>query len=164
MTARTFSTLLAREDRLIARAASILERRFMTPRGRRLDSFKSARTFCAMRLARYHREVMVGIWMDAQMHVIAVEEFARGTITHVHLYPREIVRSALKHNAARLIIAHNHPGGGLEFSLADLELTTKLRAALKLIDVQIDDHFLVGNGVTSLTEFEINQQLARQRA
>jgi len=106
--------------------------------------------------------VMIGIWMDAQMHVIAIEEFGAGNATTVHIYPREIVKSALRHNAVRLILAHNHPGGGLEFSDADLELTAELRKALKLVDVQIDDHLLVGKGVASLTEIELMERLRQE--
>jgi DNA repair protein RadC len=89
-------------------------------------------------------EVFVGVFLDAQNRVVAVEELFRGTLTQTSVYPREIVKRALHHNAASTIFAHNHPSGVAEPSRADELLTQTLRHALGLVDVKVLDHFVVG--------------------
>ena len=81
--------------------------------------------------------------LDAQHRVIATEELFRGTLTQTSVYPREVVKCALKHNAAAVIFSHNHPSGIAEPSHADEILTRSLKSALALIDVQVLDHFIV---------------------
>ena len=77
----------------------------------------------------------------------------RGTLTHTSVYPREVVKSALRHNAASLILAHNHPSGNSEPSTADITLTATLRQASALVDVRILDHFIIaGTRVYSFAE------------
>jgi len=85
--------------------------------------------------------------------VIAVEELFRGTLTQPSVYPREIIKRALSHNAAALILAHNHPSGVAEPSPADRSLTRKLADALALVDVRVLDHFIVA-GASSLSFME----------
>ncbi len=92
-------------------------------------------------------------WLDNRHHVIAVEKLFNGTIDGASVYPREVVRSALRHNAAAAVAAHNHPSGNLEPSAADRAITTRLREALALIDVRILDHIVVGaQQTTSMAE------------
>jgi DNA repair protein RadC len=86
------------------------------------------------------------VFLDTQHRVLAVEELFRGTLTQTSVYPREVVKRALAHNAAALILAHNHPSGLAEPSRADETLTQTLKSALALVDVAIIDHFIVGNG------------------
>jgi DNA repair protein RadC len=93
-------------------------------------------------------EVFVGLFLDAQNRVIAVEELFSGTLTQTSVFPREVVRKALHHNAASVIFAHNHPSGVAEPSHADETLTQALKEALALIDVRVLDHFVVGRGAT----------------
>jgi len=86
------------------------------------------------------------VFLDAQHRVLASEELFRGTLTQTSVYPREIVKAALRHNAAAVIFAHNHPSGVAEPSRADEMLTTALKQALALVDVKVLDHFIVAGG------------------
>jgi len=91
--------------------------------------------------------------LDAQHRVIAFEELFRGTLTQTSVYPREVVKSALKHNAAAVIFAHNHPSGAAEPSHSDELLTRSLKTALALVDIQTLDHFIIaGSKVISFAE------------
>ena len=93
------------------------------------------------------------LFMDAQNRVIASEEMFRGTLTQTSVYPREVVKRALAHNAGAVILAHNHPSGVAEPSQADRALTRRLSEALSLIDVRIVDHVVIGDGeYTSFAE------------
>lgn len=91
-------------------------------------------------------EVFVVIYLDAQNRVIACEELFRGTLTQTSVYPREVVKRVLWHNAAAVIFAHNHPSGVAEPSRADEALTLALKNALDLIDCRTLDHFVVAAG------------------
>jgi DNA repair protein RadC len=91
--------------------------------------------------------------MDAQHRVIASEEMFRGTLTQTSVYPREVVKAALAHNAASILFAHNHPSGVTEPSRADELLTQALKQALELVDVKVLDHFVIaGSGSVSFAE------------
>ncbi len=93
------------------------------------------------------------IFLDAQHRVLAVEELFSGTLTQTSVYPREVVKRSLHHNAAAVIFAHNHPSGVPEPSQADESLTEALQAALNLVDIRVLDHFIVaGNQVLSFAE------------
>jgi DNA repair protein RadC len=98
-------------------------------------------------------EAFVVVFLTAQNRVIAAEELFRGTLTQTSVYPREIVKAALQHNAAAVILAHNHPSGAAEPSRADELLTQTLKQALALVDVKVLDHFIVtAASVMSFTE------------
>jgi DNA repair protein RadC len=84
--------------------------------------------------------------MDNRHRVICFEEMFRGTIDGASVHPREIVKQALAHNAAAVILAHNHPSGVAEPSHADKALTQRLKEALSLVDIRVLDHFIVGDG------------------
>src|SRR6266699_3245822 len=99
-------------------------------------------------LAGREQEVFVVLLLDAQHRVTASEELFRGTLTQTSVYPREVVKCALKHNAAAVIFAHNHPSGVAEPSHADEILTRSLKAALALVDIQVLDHFIVAGSRT----------------
>ena len=104
-------------------------------------------------LAGLPHEVFVCIQLDAQHRVIAIEELFRGTLTQTSVYPREVVKAALRANAAAVIFAHNHPSGTLQPSQADEHLTRNLKEALALVDVKVLDHFIVaGTGALSFAE------------
>jgi DNA repair protein RadC len=93
------------------------------------------------------------LFLDAQNRVIATEELFSGTLTQTSVYPREVVKRALHHNAAAVIFAHNHPSGVAEPSRADELLTKALKEALALVDVKVLDHFVVaGNVAVSFAE------------
>jgi DNA repair protein RadC len=118
-------------------------------RGSALSSPRSVRDYLQLTLSGRDREVFVALLLDAQHRVIAVEELFSGTLTQTSVYPREVVKSALRHNAAAVIFAHNHPSGVAEPSSADQMLTQSLKTALALVDVQVLDHFVVAGAVTT---------------
>jgi len=98
-------------------------------------------------------EVFSCLYLNNQHALIHSEELFRGTIDSASVHPREIVKKALKYNAAALIIAHNHPSGVAEPSQSDEIITGKIKAALELVEIRLLDHFIVGNGqITSLAE------------
>ncbi len=93
------------------------------------------------------------IFLDAQHRAIASEEMFQGTLTQTSVYPREVVKRALHHNAAAVILAHNHPSGIAEPSQSDRLLTDTLKQALALVDVRVLDHFIVaGTACLSFAE------------
>ena len=95
--------------------------------------------------ARAH-EVFAVVFLDAQNKLLAMEELFRGTLTQTSVYPREVVIRALHHNAAAVVLAHNHPSGTVQPSRADEALTHTLKAALALVDVRVLDHVIVAPG------------------
>ena len=96
-----------------------------------------------LRIAPLGHEVFVALWLDAGNKLIEAQELFRGTLTQTSVYPREVVKHALEHNAAAVILAHNHPSGRAEASSADIALTQALKQALALVDVRLLDHFIV---------------------
>lgn len=130
-------------------AALELARRALAERiaaGDVLSSPEAVRSFLRLTLADRPHEVFMMVILDAQNRVITTEELFRGTLTQTSVFPREVVKSALKHNAAAVVLAHNHPSGVAEPSQADQVLTETLRRALALVDVRVLDHFIVGRG------------------
>lgn len=111
-----------------------------------LNSPASVKDYLRLTLGRKAYEVFVVLFLDAQNRPVAIEEMFRGTLTQTSVYPREVVKRALHHNAASVILAHNHPSGTSEPSNADQILTQALKNALALIDIRILDHFIVGGG------------------
>jgi len=118
-----------------------------------LTSPQAVRQYLSLKIGALPREVFMVIFLDAQHRVLAVEELFSGTLTQTSVYPREIVKRSLHHNAAAVIFAHNHPSGVPEPSQADEALTEALKAALNLVDIRVLDHFIVaGNQVLSFAE------------
>jgi len=118
-----------------------------------LTSPGAVRDYLRLILADRDHEVFVCLWLDAQHRVIKTEEAFRGTLTHTSVYPREIVKMALKHNAAAVLFAHNHPSGVAQPSQADELLTRNLKDALALVEVKVLDHFIVaGSHAISFAE------------
>jgi len=111
-----------------------------------LASPQAVRDYLRLTLGTRPHEVFVGIYLDSQNRLLAVEELFRGTLAQTSVYPREVVKSALAHNAAAMIFAHNHPSGVAEPSRADELLTQALRQALALVDIRTLDHFVVAGG------------------
>lgn len=113
----------------------------------------SVKQYCTARLGHLPVEHCMALYLDSQFRLIAAEEVSRGTLTQASVYPREIIKSGLKHHAAALILAHNHPSGVAEPSDADLALTRHLKNALALVDIRLLDHLIVtANNATSLAE------------
>lgn len=110
-----------------------------------MDSPQSVRNYLRLSLGSKPYEVFVGIFLDARHRTIVTEELFNGTLTQASVYPREIVKRALYHNAAAMIFAHNHPSGIAEPSRADEILTQSLKQALALVDIKVLDHFVIGS-------------------
>jgi len=107
--------------------------------------------FLRTRIGAYPYEVFACLFLDQRHRVLAFEELFRGSIDGASVHPREVVRRCLAHNAAAVILAHNHPSGVAEPSQADRDITAELKRALALIDVRVLDHFIIGSGApTSL--------------
>jgi DNA repair protein RadC len=118
-----------------------------------LTSPGSVRDYLRLSLSRREHEVFVCLWLDAQHRVLEAEELFRGTLTQTSVYPREVVKKALRVNAAAVIFAHNHPSGVAQPSQADELLTRNLKEALALVEVRVLDHFIVaGNQAISFAE------------
>ena len=117
-------------------------------RGDALSSPRAVRDYLQLVLAGRQQEVFMVLFLDTQHRVIATEELFHGTLSQTSVYPREVVKRALAHNAAALILAHNHPSGITEPSQADQLLTGALKKALALVDVSVLDHFIVAAGQT----------------
>lgn len=115
--------------------------------GPALTSPGDARQFLLAQLRSLKHEVFACIWLDNQHRVLAYEPLFNGTIDGAAVYPREVVRTALHHNAAAAILAHNHPSGVAEPSQADRQITDRLVQSLGAIDVRVLDHMVVGAGV-----------------
>lgn len=122
-------------------------------RGRALTSPREVFSHLQMLLADYEHEVFALLLLDSKNRVITFHEMFRGTLDGASVYPREVVKMALAHNAAAIILVHNHPSGDPEPSHADRNLTHKLQEALNLIGVRTLDHVVVGKeGCISLAE------------
>jgi DNA repair protein RadC len=111
--------------------------------GTALTTSASVRNYLHMRISNLPYESFTVIFLDVRHCLIACEELFRGTLTRAHVYPREVVRSALRHNAASVILAHNHPSGDPKPSSQDHELTHLLSNALGLMEVRVLDHLIV---------------------
>jgi len=108
----------------------------------------AVRDYVQLQLAASRHEVFAVLFLDTQQRLIAFEEMFRGTLNVTSVYPREVVLRALHHNACSVVLAHNHPSGGVKPSAADLALTENLSAALGLIDIRVLDHMIVCQGLS----------------
>jgi len=139
-------------DQVIKRALKILDARMRNP-STALTSPGAVRDYLRLLLHDRPHEVFVCVFLDSQNRVLAADELFRGTLAQTSVYPREVVKAALGHNAAAAIFAHNHPSGVAEPSRADELLTQALKQALALVDVRTLDHFVVaGSQLISFAE------------
>ncbi len=139
------------DDAIIFEALAILDKRMRQP-GEAMNSPGTVKNYLRLKLAGLEHEVFCVLFLDNQNRVIEFEEMFRGTLNQASVYPREVVKAALSHNAAALILSHNHPSGESEPSRADLALTEQLKNALALVDVKVLDHFIIGDIVLSFAE------------
>ena len=110
------------------------------------DSPQAVQHYLQLHLAGRTHEVFAVLFLDSGNRLIAMEELFRGTLTQTSVYPREVALRALHHHAAAVILAHNHPSGGVQPSRADEAITQNLKSALALIDVRVLDHVIVAPG------------------
>lgn len=132
----------AREHDILFAAQVVVDRKFQ--RGVALSDPNAVKHFLRLKYADLQHEVFSALWVDSQNRLIAVEDLAFGTLNAASVYPREVLKAALKHNASAVIFAHNHPSGVAEPSGADRSLTDRLRQALGLVDLRVLDHLVVG--------------------
>ncbi len=122
-------------------------------RGTSFTSPAAVKEYLCAKLAGFEHEVFAVLFLDTHHRLIEYAEMFRGTIDGASVYPRELVKEALRHNAAAVIISHNHPSGNPEPSQADKVLTQRLNEALRLVDVRVLDHVIVaGNSTASFAE------------
>jgi len=137
----------ASDDEVIAKALSIIKRRLTKP-GEVMSSPLLIKNYLIIELAELEHEVFVAIFLDAQHRVLEYREMFRGTLTQTSVYPREVVKEALRLNAGAVVFAHNHPSGMPEPSRADEMRTHTLKNALTLVDVKVLDHIIIGGTTT----------------
>jgi DNA repair protein RadC len=136
------------ESEIVRIALDVLDRRARAERYA-LNDPKAVRAYLRMLFARYPDptvERFVALFLDSQHRLIEAGQIASGTLDSATVHPREVLKAAIRLGAAAVVFAHNHPSGIAEPSAADRLLTEKLAAALKLIDVRVIDHFVVGDG------------------
>ncbi len=121
-------------------------------RGDAMSNVSDVKNYLKSRLQNYPFEVFACLFLDNKHRVIEYEELFRGTIDAASVHPREVVRRVLHHNAAAIVLAHNHPSGVAEPSQSDNQITQKLKDAMQLIDVRVLDHFVIGDDVVSFAE------------
>ena len=132
-----------------------MSRRYLEEKIQRGDALENAadvRNYLKSRLQHYPFEVFSCLFLDNKHRVIKYEELFRGTIDGASVHPREVVRRVLHHNAAAIILAHNHPSGIAEPSQSDIQITSRLKQALEMIDVRVLDHFIIGDEMVSFAE------------
>ncbi|EFR5025251.1 DNA repair protein RadC [Salmonella enterica] len=131
-------------QRTIQRAVSLLDKHLRQP-GVSFLSATETRDWLRLKMAGLEREEFMVLFLNNQHQLLACETLFTGTINHTEVYPREIVKAALRYNAAAVILAHNHPSGTAEPSRADRLTTSNLQNTLLLVDVRILDHFIIGH-------------------
>jgi DNA repair protein RadC len=114
-----------------------------------LSSPQAVKDFLCLTIGALRHEVFMVLFLDARNRMLASEELFSGTLTQTSVYPREVVKRALHHNAASVILAHNHPSGVADASQADRMLTRSLKEALALVDVQVLDHVIIAGRRTA---------------
>ncbi|WGW00144.1 DNA repair protein RadC [Vibrio sp. YMD68] len=135
---------------VLEKAADILAQSFEV--GDAYTNPSNVKQFLGCKLAHYEREVFAVMFLDNQHQLIAFDELFQGTVDAASVYPREVVKAALKHNASAVIFSHNHPSGVAEPSQADRKITRRLVDALALIDVRVLDHIVIGKESVSFAE------------
>jgi DNA repair protein RadC len=141
----------ARPNDVLERAQALLAQRYRVG-SPVLTSPALTREFLRVHLGTCEHEVFGMLHLDGRHRLLAVENLFRGTISSSSVHPREVVKSALAHNAAAVVLFHNHPSGLTEPSAADELITRRLREALALIDVRVLDHLIVAESIFSFAE------------
>ena len=132
-------------------AKTILEKDYLP--GKPFTKPEDAKAYLQLKYQDLEHEVFAVVYLTQKHRMITIDELFRGTLDGASVYPREVVKSVLQHNAAAVLFVHNHPSGDPEPSQADRNITARLVDALKMIDVRVNDHLVVGKeGVVSFAE------------
>ncbi|EBU7357669.1 DNA repair protein RadC [Salmonella enterica] len=137
------ATLPLSAQQTIREALTLLENQLREP-GASFTGTQAARDWLRLRMAGLEREEFMVLYLDNQHRLIAHETLFSGTVNRTEVHPREVVKAALKHNCAAVIVAHCHPSGLAEPGNADRQITERLRQALNLVDIRLLDHLVVG--------------------
>ena len=141
----------ATADQILDAARQAIEHKMQ--RGASFTSPAAVKEYLCTKLGGFEHEVFAVLFLDTRHRLIEYAEMFQGTIDSAEVHPREVVKAALRHNAAAVIVSHNHPSGNPEPSAADQTLTQRLREALGLVDVRVLDHVIVaGNATASFAE------------
>jgi DNA repair protein RadC len=144
-------TRLATPEEIIRKAREVMSRKVR--RGTSLSSPQVVRDFLSIKLGTLEHEIFCVLLLDSRFRLIEFVELFRGTIDGASVHPREVVKLALSKNAAALVVAHPHPSGVAEPSVADEQITRQLKAALDLVQIRLLDHVVIAGGVAiSLAE------------
>ena len=144
------SVFQVKEQRIIRHALRLLEKYQRQP-GEPFTSTSFTKTWLQLQMAHLEREVFIVLYLDNQHCLLERETLFTGTLSHTEVHPREVVKSAMRHNAAAVIIAHNHPSGTTDISQADRHITQRIVNALALVEVRVLDHLVVGG--TAMVSF-----------
>ena len=136
---------------VLERAQALLARRYRVG-SPVLTSPALTREFLRFHLGRCDYEIFGVLHLDSRHRLIAVEDLFRGTINGASVHPREVVKAALTHNAAALVLFHNHPSSLSDPSPADELITRRLKEALALVDIRVLDHLIIGESIYSFAE------------
>ena len=139
------------DDDIIQQALAVMENRMRYASGPTLTNPEHVCNYLRLRLGDLEREVFAVILLDSQNRLISYQELFFGTLAETSVYPREVVKLALKYNAAAVIFSHNHPSGHVEPSNSDIRITKALQSALDMVGVRVLDHIVVS--ATSSTSF-----------
>lgn len=140
-----------RELQVLRHAQRILARQLKATDA--MNSTAMVREYLQMRIAYLEHETFGCMFLNTRHHILAVEDLARGTIDKAQVYIREIVKRALYHNAAAMVLYHNHPSGVCEPSPADVALTNAIRSHMQVLEIRVLDHIVVSaGGTTSMAE------------
>lgn len=139
--------LLASAEQILEAARQAIEHKMQ--RGMSFLSPEVVKEYLRAKLAGFEHEVFAVLFLDTHHRLIEYAEMFRGTIDGASVYPRELVKEALRHNAAAVIVSHNHPSGNPEPSATDRALTQRLKEALGLVDVRVLDHVIVAGSSTA---------------
>jgi DNA repair protein RadC len=137
--------ITAHENEIIQLASQILDRRLFTQEAT-LETVAEVASYLKLKLAAEEHEVFGVIFLNAKHRPLAFEVLFTGTIDAATIYPRQIIKRALTHNASAIIICHNHPSGSCDPSQGDIAMTRRIKDAVRLLDIRLLDHFVVGCG------------------
>jgi hypothetical protein len=148
MAGQHFTTYQLKQDSTIQKALNLLEEQIKQPKNDSLNNPAAVRQYLTLALGKEEQEVLMVLFLDIKNRLIESEILFKGTLTQISVYPREVVKKALLHNAAAVVLAHNHPSGEALPSNADKDLTNQLKNALELVDVKVLDHIVVAGSQT----------------
>jgi DNA repair protein RadC len=141
----------ATADQILEAARQVIDQKI--PRGALFTSPELVKDYLRTKLVGFEHEVFAALFLDTKHRLIEYAELFRGTIDQASVYPREVVKAALRVNAAAVVFSHNHPSGNPEPSHADKALTQRLREALAIVEIRTLDHIVVGSeGTVSFAE------------